>query len=122
MAPVNRRLRPDILAMDHHALNAIGQFVGYAPRNAALSAASLQALAQAAAQAQQAEQHAEAALAAARDAARAAEWALHDAILDAKVEVQAQYGTSSNEVQAMGLKKRSERTGRPSVPRSSGLT
>jgi hypothetical protein len=49
------------------------------------------------------------ALAAARDQAAAAEWAFHDAILDVKNQVRAQFGVDSDEVQQLGLKKRSKR-------------
>jgi hypothetical protein len=45
---------------------------------------------------------------AARDAANAAEWALHNLILGAKDQVIAQYGEDSDQVQAIGLKKKSE--------------
>jgi hypothetical protein len=46
---------------------------------------------------------------AAMDAARAAEWAFHNAMLGVKDQVIAQFGKDSNEVQALGLKKKSER-------------
>jgi hypothetical protein len=52
---------------------------------------------------------AENALAAARDASRQAEWRFHNAMLAVKAQVIAQYGVSSDEVQALGLKKKSER-------------
>jgi hypothetical protein len=60
-------------------------------------------------QAQQAEIRARQVLAAARDAAAAAEWALHNAVLGARTQVLAQYCDDSDAVQAMGLKKRSDR-------------
>jgi hypothetical protein len=46
---------------------------------------------------------------AARDATQAAEWALHHAILGVKRQVVAQYGPDSDAVQAIGLKKASDR-------------
>jgi hypothetical protein len=49
------------------------------------------------------------ALATARDIACAAEWALHNAVLGARTQVRAQFGDDSNEVQAVGLKKASDR-------------
>jgi hypothetical protein len=58
---------------------------------------------------QSAETQAEAAYKAARDNAVAAEWAFHNAVLGAKEQVIAQFGKDSNEVQAIGLKKKSER-------------
>ncbi len=45
---------------------------------------------------------------AARDTANAAEWAFHNAMLGAKDQIIAQYGDDSNEVQSLGLKKKSE--------------
>ncbi len=58
---------------------------------------------------QAAEAQAAAALAAARDNAVAAEWEFHNLMLGAKDRVIAQFGRDSNEVQAIGLKKASER-------------
>jgi hypothetical protein len=45
---------------------------------------------------------------AARDDATAAEWEFHNALLEAKNQVKAQYGPDSNELQGLGLKKKSE--------------
>ncbi len=45
---------------------------------------------------------------AARDNEVAAQWAFHDRIIGAKTAVKAQFGDSSNEIQSMGLKKKSE--------------
>jgi DNA-binding GntR family transcriptional regulator len=58
---------------------------------------------------QETETQAEAAAKAARDDATAAEWDFHNAILGAKQQVTAQYGADSNEVQSVGLTKKSER-------------
>ena len=44
----------------------------------------------------------------ARDDEIAKQWAFHDFIIGAKTQVNAQYGDSSNEIQALGLKKKSE--------------
>ena len=55
------------------------------------------------------EAQAAAALAAARDNAVAQEWAFHNLMLGVKDQVMAQFGRDSNEVQALGLKKASER-------------
>jgi len=44
----------------------------------------------------------------ARNAATAAEWEFHNFILGVKEQVIAQYGKSSDELQALGLKKKSE--------------
>lgn len=45
---------------------------------------------------------------AARDEKVLAEWEFHNMMIGAKQQVIAQYGSSSNEVQALGLKKKSE--------------
>jgi hypothetical protein len=50
----------------------------------------------------------EAELDTARDEATAAEWAFHNAMLGGKDQVKAQFGVDSNELQAVGLKKKSE--------------
>jgi hypothetical protein len=59
--------------------------------------------------AQQSEVNAQNALDAARDAAVKAEWNFHDGILGVKRQVVAQYGDDSDQAQAMGLMKKSER-------------
>ena len=45
---------------------------------------------------------------AARDAANTSEWAFHNKVLEAKKQVAAQYGSDSDQLQAIGLKKKSE--------------
>ena len=45
---------------------------------------------------------------AARDAANSKEWAFHNAVLEAKKQVGAQYGSDSDQLQSIGLKKKSE--------------
>jgi hypothetical protein len=55
-----------------------------------------------------AEAQAEAAFKAARDATVAAEWAAHNVMIGVKEQVKAQYGSASDEVQALGLKKKTE--------------
>ena len=59
--------------------------------------------------AQEAELHAQNALAAARDAAIAAQWDYHNLVLGVKSQVLAQYGPDSDQVAALGLKKKVER-------------
>ncbi|MEH2275380.1 MAG: hypothetical protein V7K40_11480 [Nostoc sp.] len=54
---------------------------------------------------------------AATDAARLAEWEFHNAILAMKEVIRGQYGSDSDEAQAVGLKKKSERK-RPSRKKS----
>lgn len=53
--------------------------------------------------------HADNAAAAARDTVRRARWKLQNVMVGAKGEVKVRYGLDSNEVAALGLKKKSER-------------
>jgi hypothetical protein len=105
----NRRLRAEDLDADEKALIGIQTLDEYAPRNPSCTGKSLAALGQKMAQAQQNEIRAAQALDRARSAAVAAEWELHNALLKAKNEVRAQYGDDSDALQALGLKRRSER-------------
>ena len=105
----SRRLRAEDLEADRAATVAVQSLPEYRPINSAYSAQTLVDLGAARDQAQHAEIRAQQALAAARDAAIAAEWALHNAVLGARTQVLAQYGDDSDAVQAMGLKKRSDR-------------
>ena len=59
-------------------------------------------------------------LAAARDKLAATEQRFHKQILDVKTQVRAQYGEDSNELAALGLKKKSEKKSPTRRPRSSG--
>jgi hypothetical protein len=67
--------------------------------------------------AQEAEIHAQNVAAAARDALVALQWNFHDLILGVKSQVKALYGPDSDEVAALGLKKKSERKSRPRANR-----
>ena len=53
----------------------------------------------------------------ATDSARLAEWEFHNAVLAMKEVIRGQYGSDSDEAQAVGLKKKSERK-RPSRKKS----
>jgi hypothetical protein len=94
---------------DQDVVFAVKQMANYKPMNPGYSAETLAQLEQALEQALQEERRLANALAAARDTATATAWELHNAVLGAKIQVMAQYGPDSNEVQSLGLKKRSER-------------
>jgi len=115
MANQSRRLRPEELEADRAAVVAVQSIPGYQPLNTAYSAQTLVDLNKARDAAQHAEILAQQALATARDIACASEWALHNSVIGARTQMRAQYGDDSNEVQAVGLKKRSDRK-RPSRP------
>ena len=91
------------------AVTALKSLGGYNPANSAYTQAMVEEKLNAVRAAQQAEINAQNALAAARDAATAAEWDFHNALLGVKAQVTAQYGDNSNELQSLGLKKKSER-------------
>lgn len=104
----NVRLKPALLQSDIDCLVALQNMSDYAPANAAYTKAAIGTKQVAMKTAQQAEVAAQNTLNAARDAAAAAEWDFHNALLGVKEQVIAQYGKNSDQVQALGLKKKSE--------------
>jgi hypothetical protein len=108
-ADQTRRLRPSDIQADKDSFAAIEAMADYAPSNKDYTVPKLQALSDTTGSEQDAETQAEAAAKAARDDATAGEWDFHNAILGAKQQVTAQYGADSNQVQAVGLTKKSER-------------
>ena len=103
-----RRLSPTVLAQDLDAFAALQAIVGYTPSNPAFTVANGANAKTLELGTQALEAQAIAAEKAARDNAVAAEWAFHDFMLGAKDQVKAQYGASSNELQGLGLKKKTE--------------
>ena len=105
----NKRLTPKILKADADALAAIKTLTPtYAPSNASYAVTPLSTAQTSMATAQGTEVTKKGDYEGARDAANAAEWAFHNLVLGAKDQVVAQYGESSDQVQAIGLKKKSE--------------
>ena len=109
----NRRLPGGVVAQDKECLVAIKGIKDYKPTNTSYKLADLQS----ARDTMETDQEKETQLAAeaknARDRALASEWAFHDIILGAKDQVKAQYGANSDELQCVGLKKKSAyKTGR----------
>ncbi|MEQ1922069.1 MAG: hypothetical protein ABL952_06135 [Pyrinomonadaceae bacterium] len=103
-----RPLSPGQLQANLDAFAALKDISGYTPANPDYSLANGTTAKTAMEAAQDASAQAKAAADAARDNEIAAEWAFHDFILGAKTQVKAQFGDSSNEIQALGLKKKSE--------------
>jgi hypothetical protein len=104
-----RRLRPQIISQDitsFHGLQTIGT---YDTSRSDASAAKLQQAYQAMLAQQQAENERLALYRAAADAARLAEWEFHNAVLAMKEVVRGQFGSDSDQAQAIGLKKKSDR-------------
>lgn len=102
-----RRLSSPVVKQDKASLAALQNIKDYKPTNAAYKVADIET----ADEAVDADRKTETQLAAdaknARDNAVASEWKLHNLILGAKKQVVAQYGEDSNEVQSVGLKKKS---------------
>ena len=105
----NRRMDYQIIQADQTALYAVQSFADYKPANPTYAKDVLSAAHTRMEAARLAELHAQNALNAARDAAIAAEWEFHQAVLGVKDQVIAQYGSDSDQVRALGLKKKSDR-------------
>jgi hypothetical protein len=108
-----RRLRPQIISQDIDSFHGLQTVSTYNTTRADASAAKLQEVYQAMLISQQTETEKLALYRAASDAARLAEWEFHNAVLAMKEVVRGQYGSDSDEAQAVGLKKKSDRK-RPS--------
>jgi hypothetical protein len=108
MPDQSRRLKPSQIQADRDAFSALQAVTGYAPANPAYALTTVTATQASLAAAQAAEAQADAAAAAARDNAVAREWEFHNMMLGVKDQIVAQFGSDSNEVQAVGLKKKSE--------------
>ena len=105
----NNRLDAKVLLADDATLAALKTIGGYQPFKPELSVQALTTKQAVMRAANEAEVQAQAALDAARDAAVAAQWDYHNGILAAKDHVVGQFGSNSDQVAALGLKKKSER-------------
>ena len=104
-----RRLPPSILQADQEAGMALNALRDYQPYNPEYGREVIQTKLEAMKAAQETEINLRQALAAARDAANTAEWDYHNTILGAKQQVLALYGEDSDQVQSLGIRKKSER-------------
>jgi len=111
------RVQADVLEADQKAFLLLKDMVGYKPTNPACSIEAMSAKYETLRVAQEKELKLQDALTAARDATVAAGWDLHNGMLDVKVQVAAQYGTSSDQVASLGLKKKSERKAPTRTPK-----
>jgi hypothetical protein len=111
------RIKPATLQEDQAAFAALQNIPAYAPANPKFTVANGQAAADAMRAKQDDEVQKQAALDAARDDATSAEWDFHNFMLGVKEQVKAQFGGDSNEWQALGLTKKSEKA-KPSAPKS----
>jgi hypothetical protein len=99
------------LKVDTDALAAIKKMTGYQPTdpNSPVTLTKLTAASTALDDASDAHAQAVADKKSARDGHVAAQWAFHNLMLGARQQVVAQYGDDSEQVAAVGLKKKSER-------------
>ncbi|QSJ16357.1 hypothetical protein JYQ62_32260 [Nostoc sp. UHCC 0702] len=104
-----RRLRLQTITQDVTSFHGLQTISTYNTTRADASAANLQQAYQAMLAQQQAETEKLALYRAANDAARLAEWEFHNAVLAMKEVVRGQYGSDSDQAQAIGLKKKSSR-------------
>jgi hypothetical protein len=116
-----KRRRLNEVDKDTVSFNALKTVTGYTPSNPKYTVANTQIAYDNMVKLQAKEAQSEATFNSDRDNAIAAEWAFHNAILGSKVQVMAQFGDDSNEVQAMGLKKVSEYK-RPSAKKTAAKT
>ena len=109
MANETRRLTPAVLSEDESGFAALQAMALYEPANQAYSLQAINAAHGLLLSARTEEAQAQVALDTARDNTVTKAWVFHNLMLGAKDQVRAQFGRDSNEVQAMGLKKASER-------------
>jgi len=102
------RLRPEQVVADNDAFAALKKIPNYVPSNSAYSMTNGTALQAARISTSEAEAQASAAYDTARDNAVKAEWDVHNFMLGVKNQVAAQFGDDSNEIQSLGIKKKSE--------------
>jgi hypothetical protein len=103
-----KRIAPAQLQADMDAYKALQGIENYLPANTAYTLELVGGKLDAMKGSQDDEFAIQNALATARDASTAAEWEFHNFMLSVKEQVIAQFGKSSDQVQALGLKKKSE--------------
>jgi hypothetical protein len=103
-----RRIDPKAILDDKKSLSNVKAMSDYHPAKAGITVEAADSQHTAMTAAQEAEAVAKKAWEAARDAATQAEWDFHNFMLEVKQQVVAQYGDSSDQAQAVGLKKKSE--------------
>ena len=108
------RLSSRVLNQDREIARAVLGFDDYQPANQDFTPGRIQKALEALEEAEAAEDEAQRAATRAREKAVRLENEFHDLILGTKRQVVAQYGEDSDEIAALGLKKKSERRyGRP---------
>jgi hypothetical protein len=108
MANQTKPLSKQTMADDKAAIEACAEITTYTPKNADYSQTSLDAANTALTDSEKAHTQADADFSAARDNMVGAQWARHLAVIGMRQEIKTQFGDSSNELQSVGLKKKSE--------------
>ena len=103
-----RRLPSQAISQDIDSLHGLQTISTYDTTRTDASVAKLQQAYQAMLVSQQLETEKLTLYRAAADAARLGEWEFHNAVLAMKEVVRGQYGSDSDQAQAVGLKKKSE--------------
>ena len=102
-----RRLSSPVVAQDKASLAALQNIDDYKPSDATYKVADIETADKAVDADRKKETQLTADAKNARDRAVCSEWKLHNLILGAKKQVVAQYGEDSDEIQSVGLKKKS---------------
>jgi ABC-type Zn uptake system ZnuABC Zn-binding protein ZnuA len=103
-----RRIASALLSADREAFDALQGITNYAPANQTYKTENIKAIHDRMDELQREATQAAATAAAKEDALIASEWEFHNAVLGSKIQVTAQFGDNSDEVAAVGLKKKSE--------------
>jgi hypothetical protein len=109
MTDTTRRLAPKRIKQDVQSFHSLSTVTNYAPMRDEATKAGLQQRYRAMVESQRQETEAEVQLKAFRDQARQAEWEFHEAVLAMKQSVLGQFGPNSDEIQALGYKRKSLR-------------
>jgi hypothetical protein len=112
-----RRLPPSTISQDVNSFHGLQTISNYNTSRVNATEENLQKAYRNMLAQQQAENEKLAMYRAAADAGRLAEWEFHNAVLAMKEAVRGQYGSDSDQAQAVGLKKKSDRK-RPSRKKS----
>jgi hypothetical protein len=104
----SKRLPPVKIEADENGFAALQAINGYTPINPAYALDAVGTAHVELENLRQREVQAQAAAVAARDSTVAKEWEFHNLMLGVKEQVIAQYGKDSTQVQALGLKRKSE--------------
>ena len=103
-----RQLSPKELQEDLDAYAGMEGIAGYKPANESFASASGQTLKQTMETSQSKEVQDKAQYDASRDKKVLDQWQFHDFVRNMRIQMKAQFGESSDEVAAVGLKKKSE--------------